>query len=212
MSKTVSPVSRRTRVEKSNQVRAALLDAAIDVVGKYGYAGASISRITARAKVGQGTFYNYFESRNAILDELLPTMGEMMLDFIRKEVSPPGSELDREMQRFDAFFKFLVAKPQFYRVLNEAELFAPAGYQKHFANLTNNYNLAFAKAHARGEMPDYDDQELEVLVAILMAIKGNLGQRYAYANGKVSPIPDFVRRTYEKLIKRGIFGPISSAD
>jgi hypothetical protein len=67
---------RSTRAERAERVRDALFEAAAEVVGKYGYVGASISRITAKAKVAQGTFYNYFESRQHLLDQLLPVLGE----------------------------------------------------------------------------------------------------------------------------------------
>ena len=40
------------------------------IVGELGYAGASVALITARADVAQGTFYNYFESRQDLLDQL----------------------------------------------------------------------------------------------------------------------------------------------
>ena len=62
-----------TRVEKSEETRKALFDAAAKIVGKHGYEGASIARITSRAKVAQGTFYNYFTTRQDLLDQLLPS-------------------------------------------------------------------------------------------------------------------------------------------
>jgi AcrR family transcriptional regulator len=205
MLKTKESGKRLTRAEKSTQVRQNLLEAAIDIVGKYGYADASIARITERANVAQGTFYNYFVSRDDILNQVLVAMGEMMLDFIRDEVTAED-EVEREMQRFDAFFKFLLKKPQFYRVLNEAQIFAPEAYKQHLANITGNYNSVLRRAHKSGNINGYDGSELEVLVAILMGIRASLGQEYAYSDGKVRPIPGFVRDAYRKLIERGIFG------
>jgi AcrR family transcriptional regulator len=51
---------RLSRAEKAEATRAALFDAAIEIVGEHGYAGASVALITTRANVAQGTFYNYF--------------------------------------------------------------------------------------------------------------------------------------------------------
>src|SRR3990172_2023132 len=50
------------RAVRSEVTRNALLDAAAAVVGESGYASAAVSRITARAGVAQGTFYNYFSN------------------------------------------------------------------------------------------------------------------------------------------------------
>ena len=43
-------------------------EAATKIVGKYGYAEASVARITDEAGVAQGTFYNHFENRQELLD------------------------------------------------------------------------------------------------------------------------------------------------
>ncbi len=47
--------TRVSRAEKSEAIRRALLEAAVTVVGRFGYAGASIARITMSAEVAQGT-------------------------------------------------------------------------------------------------------------------------------------------------------------
>src|SRR6202008_1120179 len=39
-------------------------------------------RLTRRAGVAQGTFYNYFNSRQDLFDQLLPSMSNEMLAFI----------------------------------------------------------------------------------------------------------------------------------
>ena len=59
-------------------------DAATKIVGKYGYAEASVARITEAAGVAQGTFYNHYENRQELLDQLLPKIGMDMVQFIRK--------------------------------------------------------------------------------------------------------------------------------
>src|SRR3546814_5250161 len=74
----------RNRVEKSELVRETLLWATAEVVGEVGYAAASITRITQKAGVAQGTFYNYFATRQEILDTLLPDVGEKMRQHIRE--------------------------------------------------------------------------------------------------------------------------------
>ena len=60
------------RVERNAWTKRRIFDAATKIVGKYGYAEASVARITEEAGVAQGTFYNHFSSRAALLDEPPP--------------------------------------------------------------------------------------------------------------------------------------------
>ena len=75
------------------------------MVGKYGYAEASVARITEEAGVAQGTFYNHFENRQELLDQLLPKIGTDMVYFIRERTgtaagSKAGNRTLRRLLRF----------------------------------------------------------------------------------------------------------------
>jgi AcrR family transcriptional regulator len=191
-----------TRAERAEVVKRRLFDAAISVVGEHGYAGATVTRITTLAKVAQGTFYNYYPNRQDLLDQLLPRVGGQMLEFIRARVEnqPPGPEI--EVMRFRAFFDFLVEVPQFMRILYEAALYAPAGYEQHMQNVTGNYIRAL-KRDGLGER--FNDEEIKVLTTLLMGARNYLGPAYAYGENGVCQPPEAVFTAYEKLIRNGIY-------
>ncbi|NYT39120.1 TetR/AcrR family transcriptional regulator, partial [Allopusillimonas soli] len=111
--KNARPVRESTRAEKAENTRNTLLDAAVKIVGRLGYQGASIANITAHAKVAQGTFYNYFESRQDILDQLLPIMGRQMTEYIKSRMDPDTHGVEREKQRITLYFEFLAEHPWF---------------------------------------------------------------------------------------------------
>jgi AcrR family transcriptional regulator len=194
-----------SRAERNDEVKKRLFDAAAKVVGRLGYAEASVARITELAEVAQGTFYNHFENRQELLDQLLPTIGRQMVDFIAERAGalPPGA--DRETERFRAFFDFLREVPEFLRILNEAEVFAPNGYQWHLDNIATAYVRTLKRERKAGEVDDYTDQELEVIVHILMGARGYLSRRYAYTEGAAHAVPDYVISAYEKLLGSGLF-------
>ena len=194
-----------SRAERNDEVKRRLFDAAAKVVGRLGYAEASVARITELAEVAQGTFYNHFENRQELLDQLLPTIGLQMVDFIARRAGalPPGA--DRETERFRAFFAFLREVPEFLRILNEAEVFAPKGYQRHLDNIATAYVRTLKRERSAGEVDDYTDQELEVIVHILMGARGYLSRRYAYTEGSAHAVPDYVISAYEKLLGSGLF-------
>jgi AcrR family transcriptional regulator len=205
-----------TRSERSQKQRAALFNAAVRVVGRYGYAGATIARITAAAGVAQGSFYTYFRSRQALLDELLPALGNEMLAFIAAAVGDERDEIRREEKRFRAFFEFLQRRPAFFRILNEAEFSAPRGFRRHFENIAANYCAALQRARRRGSLAGFAEDEIEPLVYLLMAARSYTSMRYAYApGGRVRPPPEALLRAYVKLLRFGLEGrphPPAEAD
>jgi AcrR family transcriptional regulator len=202
-----TPAPRRgKRQENAERVRLALFDAAARVVGEHGYAEASIARITAAAGVAQGTFYNYFSSRQDLLDQLLPAVGEEMLAYIAAEVRGATDEFEREERRFRAFFGFLQRRPAFFRILNEAELFAPAGFRRHFENIAADYTAALRRARTRGALAGYTDEEVEPLVFLLMAMRSYTSMRYAYSGGRVLQPSEALASAYAKLIRHGLSG------
>lgn len=196
-----------SRAARNEEVRARLFDAAAAVVGRLGYAEASVARITELAKVAQGTFYGHFENRQSLLDQLLPVMGAKMVAYIQARVNAAATSSQKETERFRAFFDFLSAKPEFLRILNEAEIFAPTGYQRHLDNIATAYVRILRRDRDAGGVDDYSDQELEAIVHILMGARGYLSRRYAYTEGSAHAAPDYVMTAYEKLMTRGLFGP-----
>lgn len=210
---TGSPAGKRrrqTRAERSETTRRALVRAAAEVVGEMGYSEASVARITARAKVAQGTFYNYFQSRQDLFDQLLPSLGASMLGHITANVDREAVGAEREEQRIRAYFDFLAQRPEFYRILYEAETLAPQAHRQHMQVVTDGYVRALTRSWERGEMPAYDERELEVVAYVLLAARGYLSMRYG-VGGKGGPVPDWVVRAYSKFVRNGLFSQAGSA-
>jgi len=197
-------VTKLNRVERNAWTKQKLFDAATKMVGKYGYAEASVARITEEAGVAQGTFYNHFESRQELLDQLLPKIGIDMVQFIRSRTGTADAAR-QEIERFAAFFDFIREVPEFLRILNEAEFFAPRGYQQHLDNISTAYVRILRRARLAGAILNYSDDEFEAIVHMLMGARGYLSRRYSYAHGRVTAVPDHVISAYRKLMTRGLF-------
>ncbi len=201
---------RPTRAEKARATRRALIEAAAYVVGKYGYAEASIARITQHANVAQGTFYNYFETRQALFDILLPELGRDLIEFVRARVAGSRTTLEMEERGFRAFFEYLAENPGFYRILNEAETMAPIAHRRHFEALTRGYVTALRRGLARGELGSFEESELETIVYLLMAARSYLTLRFGLDRGK---LPEHVVATYMKFVRGALTGqPASLSD
>jgi AcrR family transcriptional regulator len=192
------------RAEKHEDTRRKLFASAVRVVGQYGYAGASVARITAEAGVAQGTFYLHFENRQALLDQLLPAVAREVVASMRQREYQQLSEEDLEIERFRVFFDVIKEMPEFLRILLEAEHFAPDSYHSQIADIVVDYARALKAASDPQDPDSYSDQELEVIVHILLGMRTYLGKQYAMPHTD-EPVPEYVISAYAKLIRRGLF-------
>lgn len=206
---TRTPVRRRgrrrlSRDERAGEVREAIFRAAAKVVGRHGYVEASINRITKAAGIAQGTFYLYFESRQALFDQLLPHVGVDMLHFIRARVTGAKDVFDTEERGFRAFFEFLQGSPGFFRILNEAEAAAPTAHRKHFELLTQHYVDSLQRGIDAGQIRQFGHDELETVAYVFMAARSYLYLRYMKDAKGRPQLPESVVRTYMKLVRGGL--------
>lgn len=203
------------RAQKTLETRRKLFDATIKMVGRLGYQDASIAKITARARVAQGTFYNYFDNQQDLFDELLPNLGGDLLTRIRERLGALPSDataIEREEVGLRTFFDYLSDVPEFYRILNEAETFAPKGHRRHVDNMIGRYRRALERARDEGAISIYDGREFEAVATMLVAIRHYLAMRYTYSNGDFTHLPEWVAKTYMKFLCHGLFAPEPAAD
>jgi AcrR family transcriptional regulator len=81
MSSYVTTDGREVRT-RGRKTRARLLQAGAQVFGTKGFHTARVDDIVRAAKTSHGTFYVYFPSKEALLDELLTEIGHEMADLV----------------------------------------------------------------------------------------------------------------------------------
>lgn len=190
-------------MRRTEETRNRIFAAAAKIVGDYGYADASIERITELAGMAKGTFYLYFASRQDLLDQLLPHVGFDLITYLRAEVSGARTFLEVEERGFRAFFSFLTNNPGFFRILNEAEVAAPIAHSRHMALLTEHYVSSLQRSVARGEIKHFSGKELEALAYIFQSARSYLYMRYVKDGAQRVP-PGWVVKTYMKLVRSGL--------
>jgi AcrR family transcriptional regulator len=94
---TQSSSTRESRNERrKRETRERLLDAALRLMAQKGMEGVAINEITEAADVGFGSFYNYFESKEAIYDTLVKQVFEDFgdaLDRLVQDVTDPAEAI-----------------------------------------------------------------------------------------------------------------------
>jgi len=194
------------RAEKAEATRARLFEAAVDVVGLHGYAGTSVARITERAEVAQGTFYNYLESRQDLLDQLLPAISDQLLAFVRHRVrSAPDCAVERERARMSAFLDFLHEKPQLYKLISQGRVQSPAGFRRHLDQATRTYMQAVEHERRLGNLRLSDPAEIEAVAHMLLATREYLSEHYCFVDGEIVRPPDYVLEAYIKVAATVLF-------
>lgn len=208
-----SPVSirkpqrqRMSREEKARVTRDSLLNAGCAVVAAEGYASASIAKIADLAGVAHGTFYNYFEDRQALFDELLPYEGLRMRDQIEEVARNASPGMQREFVRFEAFLNYVIENEGFYRVLYEAEIFAPGAHRAHMDNIVNGYKRTLNRAMDENRMHRLGPQQVECLIYQILGMRAYAAMQIHFAGdaSEKRVIRDAAGETYRLLIGRSL--------
>ncbi len=193
--------ARLTRDEKAQRTYRNLMDAAAKIVGEFGYAVTSVAKVTEAAGVAHGTFYNYFKDRQALFDVLLPYVGKQMTDQITEDLTHVGNGIEREIARFRAYCDYLKSNPGFYRVLYEAEVFAPVAHQAHIQRLSDGYQRALKRAMEAGDLRQMSDDELKTISAILLGARAYVAMQYK----QTGEVPESAVQAYAGLVRHGLF-------
>ena len=199
------------KIQRNGQTRMKLLQAAGKIIGKYGYAGCTIARVTTQAKIAHGTFYLHFKSQQDLFETVLPALGGTMLHEIAEAIHNPKDIVDLERRGFQANFDYLTKHPYMYRVLSEAELYAPGAFHQHVDAMTSGYARSLRRSKFSKHIDGYTDEELETIATMLIGARTYLLMRYGVVKNSVKPLPPGKLEAYLKFISHGLVGQFSDA-
>lgn len=90
-------------VKEPEERREQLLDVAEKLIIKKGYEHTTVSDIVKKAKVAQGTFYYYFDSKDDVLNAIINRFAEEMEEFLKIIVKDPTkSAIEKMLTLFEA--------------------------------------------------------------------------------------------------------------
>ena len=189
------------RTERGRRTLRRLLDAAAQEFGEKGFHEASISAITTRAGVALGSFYTYFDSKDAIFRALVSDMSDAVKQAARAAIDPAASALTIERQALAGFLRFAAEHKEVYRIIDEAEFVDPASYRSHYETIGQRIAERLAKGGGRGELRDGLG---EVEAWAIMGMNVFLGLRYAIWGGEGDPAPMDVAARANALLESGL--------
>ena len=189
----------RTKHEK---IRVHILNSAIKVVGRHGYAKATMARIVEEAGVPYGSIYLYFHGHQDILSKLLPMVNDTLRATIRERSGKAKTFMDHEAVSFDVIFEQAPAKFGKQRVFAEAPFFVPQAYDAYLERMAKSYIRLMHKCKQRGEISGVNEEDFGTIAYSLMGAKQFLVRKYIISKSEPCDVPPHVRRTYLGMVEK----------
>lgn len=177
----MSDLDRRER--KKERTRQALLDVAIRLIAERGIYGTRVEDITERTDLGKGAFYNYFESKDRLLAELVSRGVELLHRDYLPELPASASNAERVAAILAAHEAFFGDHPAYVVLFHQARGLAKMRTAEHdalaevfLAYLRRTGNAIVSPA----DRDRFDDDALIDLAAVILgAIAGYRSFRLA---------------------------------
>ncbi len=171
------------RTDRGRRTRDRILAAAALEFGERGFHDAAITGITMRAGVALGSFYTYFDSKEALFRALVLSMSHDVRAHVAEAVKDAPDRLAAERIGLAAYIEFVRRHPELYRIIEEAQFVAEDAYRAPSRRFVDGYRRALGGAAARGEITGGEDDETRAWVLIGMSVF--LGMRYGVWNADI---------------------------
>ena len=169
------------RTERGRKTLRKLLDASAIEFGDKGFHEASVSSITRRAGVALGSFYTYFDSKDALFQALVQDLSAQVKSSAGaavaelKQVSDP-SAFDVEQTALASFLEFAREHKEIYRIIDESEFVDPEAYRAHYEATAERIRQRLREGAEKGEVRGDVD---EAHAWAVMGMNVFLGLRFA---------------------------------
>ncbi len=190
---------RRPRTDRGRKTLRALLDAARAEFGERGFHEASISGITRRAGMALGSFYTYFDSKDALFRALVRDMSDQVREHVAPRLKSAPDQIAAEQQGLQAFIEFVRTHKEIYRIIDEAEFVDPDSFRAHYQTTADRIAQRLAAAVERGELRAID---AELHAWAIMGMNVFLGLRYGVWSNERAPAD--IAATIATLLAQGL--------
>jgi AcrR family transcriptional regulator len=195
----VASEGKAPRTERGRKTLRAILDAAAIEFGERGFHEASISGITRRAGVALGSFYTYFDSKDAVFRALVRDMSDQVRDHVAPAIRAAPDQIAAERAGLREFIAFVRGHKEIYRIIDESEFVDPESFRLHYATTADRITARLKAGAARGEIrADVSN----VHAWAIMGMNVFLGLRYGVWDDDFSP--DQVADIVAEMLDRGI--------
>jgi AcrR family transcriptional regulator len=179
MAARTAPLAVGLREEKKQRMRRELAETALELFRERGYDETRVRDICERVGISDATFFNYFGSKELLLDELALAQVELFREAVAYQLSRPadGGVPERIMETMLAAAAVIAADRTFHTVLwTRSNLFHSSGVLRQRTHeMYRVVRALFEQGQERGEIRrDADPMQLaELLIAIYQFTTAN---------------------------------------
>jgi AcrR family transcriptional regulator len=175
--RAAAPTAKPPRHGKRARTRQQLLDATLRVLARLGTGGLSIQEITAEAGLANGTFYNYFRTREELLEAAVVPLIQRLLMRVAGNTMPVEDPAARLALGVRAFVSYAVADPTWAAALLRVWGTGTSLPRRAGARVLSDLRAAQKKRRLRipDEAAALDLIQGTVIASIRSVIEGNAG-------------------------------------
>jgi AcrR family transcriptional regulator len=107
---------RSRRSEYSESTRDALVDSAVDLFTKRGYAATSLDEVARRARVTKGALYHHFSGKQALFEAAFDVVETTVKTQLAEILTGPGSAWERASNGLRQYIKICL-EPSYQRIV-----------------------------------------------------------------------------------------------
>jgi AcrR family transcriptional regulator len=153
-------------VDFSERTRQDLVDSAVDLFTKRGYAATSLDVIAKRARVTKGALYHHFSGKQALFEAAFQSVELAVVARLNEIVTGPGSAWDRSLAGLQAYIKICM-EPSYQRIaIHEGPVVM--GWER-WREVEEHFSYGIVKAAVESliEAGEIDELPVEVTSRIL---------------------------------------------
>ncbi|MCD6527948.1 MAG: TetR/AcrR family transcriptional regulator [Desulfuromonas sp.] len=151
------------REQHKQQTRQAILDAARLLFPQQGFDQTRIEDLARQARIGKGTIYSYFDSKEQILIELLADNRLQIMDQFRQQNDPQSTVPQQLMTLFLCQFDFCRQHKELARLMFRESMFPAQPTMDHRHQVDLSYLQAVMEILATGQKRAEIAAELDLL-------------------------------------------------
>jgi len=167
--------------------RERLLRSGRRLFGEKGFFETNIHEVTSGARFSVGTFYTYFESKEAFYAEIIAMVGHDVRAFISSNLANPGTEslnaLEYELRGLWLWLVYVSIDRHCYDLVREAEFVLPATVREYYGAFAAGYHHRPPGRRVTMAAPGMDE---ETAIEYLMGLAHYFGLETAFDESPVN--------------------------
>lgn len=180
-----------------------IIDTAKRLFSDRGFQSVSINEIIKEANIATGTFYQYFDDKEALYIYILKKYRNAIRKSIAEEVKNAHTRYEKERSGLKAYLTFASKDPLSYKIIWESLFVDSNVFKEYYQNFSNDYVKQLTHAVNTGEVNHEID--LETLSYVLMGISNFVGLQVIFKKDLTAEQIDKIVDNVMLILNNGMF-------